>query len=316
VNARERWFALALRAYPRAYRAERGNEVMTTLVESTETASWWSVGADGLDLIVQGMRVRMALGPDRYAGRVLMLAALPGFVMAAAYAVVQLAFGEVAPTLPTHFGPFQTVGAAVYFVWILGALGALVKPRYQQRLAAICILASAVSVPVGDAFFARPLLRVLVVLVGLGLPSLLAPSADLRSSRSRTVAAGAGIITLSLLIPLAASGESTRFPVPFSPMEMFRLDHYLPYVAAAGAAAARALVIVRRTDLLGAGALVFAPWFVAGAVSPYYGGPRWSNNGFDALVLCIVAVWLGTTWVRDLCTPQLPGNTTESGHLG
>jgi len=313
VSARERWFALALRAYPRAYRAVRGAEMMTTLVESTETASWWSVGADGLDLIVRGMRVRMALGPDRFAGRVLMLAALPGFVMAAAYAVVQLAFGEVASSLPTHFGPFHTVGAAVYFVWILGAL---VKPRYQQSLAAICILASALSVPVGDAFFARPLLRVLVVLVGLGLPSLLAPPADLWFSRSRTVAACAGIITLSLLIPLAASGESTRFPVPFSPLEMLRLDQYLTYVAAAGAAAACALVVVRRTDLLGAGALVFAPWFVAGALTPYYGGPRWSNNGFDALVVCIVTVWLAVSWFLDLRTPPPPGKAMESGHLG
>lgn len=130
------------------------------------------------------------------------------------------------------------------------------------------------------------------------------------------MAAGAGLITLSLLIPVAASGETTRFPVPFPPLEMFRLDQYLPYVAAASAAAACALVVVRRTDWLGAGALVLAPWFIAGAVSPYYGGPRWSNNGFDAFVLCIIAAWLGATWVRDLRTPQLPGRTMESGHLG
>lgn len=318
MTGRERWFALALRAYPRAYRAERGDEIMATLVDSTETATWWSVGVDGLDLVVQGTRKRMRLGPDRYAGQVLLLAALPGFVVAAAYAVVQLVFGEVVPSLVPHFGPFQTVGAAVYLTWILGALGALVTPRHQRPLAALCIAVTVISVPVGDAFFARPTLRALVVLVGLGVPSVFAPSSDLQRLRSKAVATGAGLVALALLIPwaVAMSGYARSLGTSFYGVGMFRLTQYLPYAAAAGAVIACLVVVVRRTAWLGAGALVLAPWFAAGAAFPYYGGPRWLGNGFDALVLCIIAVWLGAKWALDVRTPQPSDGTMESGHPG
>lgn len=38
MSGRDRWFALALRAYPRRYRTEREDEIMATLVESAEAA--------------------------------------------------------------------------------------------------------------------------------------------------------------------------------------------------------------------------------------------------------------------------------------
>src|ERR1700728_4334525 len=264
--------------------------------------------------MVQGTRKRLRLGPDGYAGRMLLLAALPGFVLAAVYAVVLFVFAEVDRSLTPHFGPFQTVGAAVYLAWILGALGALAMPRYQRHLAALCIAVTAVSVPVGDAFYARPTLQALVALVGLGIPSLLAPSPDFRPHHGREVAVGAGLVGLSLLIPwgVVVSNATNLVGSSFYGLGMFRLIQSLPYAAAAGAVITCALVAVRRTRWLGAGALIIAPWFAAGATFPYYGGPRWSRNWFNALVLFVIVAGLVARWIYDVRTPQ-PSETVETG---
>jgi hypothetical protein len=288
---------------------------MATLVESAEMAGWPSMAADGLDLMAQGARMRTGLSADRYAGRVLLLAALPGFAMAAAYAAWLFMFGEVPSRYglfhyTPHFGPFQTVGAAVYLVWIIAALWALVAPRLQRPLATLSILATVISIPIGDAFFSRPSLVVLVVLVGLGLPGVLAPSPDRLFQANRPVAIGTGLVTLAILVIMKET-TSTIYS-SFYRFEMYHLTTFLPYIAALSLVAVCCLIILHKPDWIGAGAVVLVPWFFVGAVGR--AGSALSFNVADELFVCLPVVWLVVNWARDLRRPLVSDGTVNSGH--
>jgi hypothetical protein len=315
VSGRDRWFALALRAYPRRYRTERQDEIMATLIESAEMAGWPSMAADGLDLMVQGVRMRTGLSADRYGGRVLQLAALPGFVMAAAFAAWLFIFGEVPSRYglfhySPHFGPFQTIGAAVYLVWIIAALGALVAPRLQRTLATLCILATVISIPIGDAFFSRPSLEVLVVLVGLGLPCAVAPPPDRLSQANRPVALGVGLVTLASLVIMKET-TSTRYS-SFYRFEMYHLTTFLPYLAALALVAVCCLLILHKPDWIGAGAVVLVPWFFVGAIGR--APSALSFNVADELFVSLIVLWLVVNWALDLRRPLLSDGTVDGGH--
>jgi hypothetical protein len=204
------------------------------------------------------------------------------------------------------------VAAVVFIAWCLGALLALARPRYQRRLVALGIVISLAAVPLGVAFSGRPQLRVLVLLIGLGLPGLLAPTPDREAPHNRLVAVGTGLLLLAVLLPWSASlshGLLHNGPI-FSVLQMFRLSHYLPYVAVTGVVVAGGLTLSHRREWLGAGLLVTAPWFAAGALTP---SPYARPNGVDAAILVMIAVWLGVSWDRDRHGQQLLRRSTSSG---
>lgn len=219
--------------------------------------------------------------------------------MAAAFATWLFIFGEVPSRYglfrySPHFGPFQTVGTAVYLVWIIAALGALLAPRLQRPLATLCILATVISIPIGDAFFSRPSLEVLVVLVGLGLPCVLAPPTDRLSQANRPVALGTGLVTLAILVVMKETTSTC-----------------LSYIAALALVAVCCLLILHKPAWIGAGAIVLVPWFFVGAVSR--AGSALSFNVADELFVCLIVVWLVVNWARDLRRPLLSDGTVNSG---
>ena len=86
VKARGDRFTQLLRAYPKAYRDQRGDEIVSTLLEDGSGNGTYESMRVGIDLVAHGLRLRAGIASDQLAGRVLVAAALPGMMMAAAAA--------------------------------------------------------------------------------------------------------------------------------------------------------------------------------------------------------------------------------------
>lgn len=96
-------FRLLLRAYPKAYRERRGDEILATLLDDASATGTYESGRVGIDIVGHGLRLRVGIASHQLAGRVLVAAALPGMMTAAAAAVVMPVFGQVLPD--ARFGP-------------------------------------------------------------------------------------------------------------------------------------------------------------------------------------------------------------------
>ena len=78
MGALERRCRLLLRAYPAAYRSERGEEIIVTLLEATPAGRAWPVPRDVRGLLTGGMRARAAQNRERTTAENLRVAALVG----------------------------------------------------------------------------------------------------------------------------------------------------------------------------------------------------------------------------------------------
>jgi hypothetical protein len=129
----ERRCRLLLRAYPAAYRQERGEEIIGTLLQATPAGRSWPLARDVRALIVGGLRARAALNRRLTTAANLRIAALVG---AAGYlsfsALVYLRVGARMLLLATgraHEGGWlllavaALVGVTVAAVWLSGRRG-------------------------------------------------------------------------------------------------------------------------------------------------------------------------------------------------
>ena len=74
----ERHCAVLLRAYPAAYRAGRGEEIVGTLLETTPEARAWPLPRDVLGLVIGGLQARAALNRRNTTAANLRVAVLAG----------------------------------------------------------------------------------------------------------------------------------------------------------------------------------------------------------------------------------------------
>jgi hypothetical protein len=58
MTALERRYHWLLRAYPAWYRAQRGDEILGTLLEASAPDRSWAAGRDASALVAGGLRVR------------------------------------------------------------------------------------------------------------------------------------------------------------------------------------------------------------------------------------------------------------------
>ncbi len=86
----QRHCRLLLHAYPAAYRSERGEEIIGTLLEATPEGRAWPVPRDIRGLITGGLRARAAQNRERTTAANLRLSALVGV---AAYLVIRASSG-------------------------------------------------------------------------------------------------------------------------------------------------------------------------------------------------------------------------------
>ena len=150
MTALERRCRLLLRAYPAAYRRERGDEIIGTLLEATPPERSWPLARDVRALAVGGLRARAALNRRLTTATNLRIAALVGvagylafsavaYLVVAVHALVGLDVAHQAfwPALAVSV----LVGVAVALSWV--------SSRRAVLLAAVLVAAVAVSLTGG-----------------------------------------------------------------------------------------------------------------------------------------------------------------------
>lgn len=204
-------YGVLLRAYPRRWRAERGDELLAVLLDGAEArgATRPSMG-EVIDLVGHGLAARVGVALDvrtRERTAALALASLT------ALAMLTFTFGEwwpwsavdgFAPDSPAFehpgaVGPFFTLGGPVLLAVLLPAFLVLVgQPQWGRRML-LALLPVLLLLPVAASLLGvnRPALWTLSGLVGFTLLALLAP---VRSRRLLTGVMAALVLTLAYAI--------------------------------------------------------------------------------------------------------------------
>lgn len=171
----ERRYSWLLRLfYPAGYRRARGTEIIGTYLELAKQDRRWPSPTDVVDLALGGLRQHLRatnLGPGlRLAGPLALLAAT---VLAAAWMTLELY--PPSDSWGPGFGPFVSVGAAVWAAWLLAAVLQVVTPGRWTRLAiGIAMLLTAAVVPFAAVTGQpRPPLFVLLPQIALGAVALI-----------------------------------------------------------------------------------------------------------------------------------------------
>jgi hypothetical protein len=91
-----------LKFYPKAYREERGEEIVTTLQEAAEARVPRIALSDQISVAQYGLRIRLGLTSETMFGKALDIAAIPGLVMGAFFGLYLLILGDL-PFANTKF---------------------------------------------------------------------------------------------------------------------------------------------------------------------------------------------------------------------
>jgi hypothetical protein len=285
-------------AYPKAYRERRGEEILDTLREGAPTVGAYESLRVGIDIVVQGLRMRLGIAPDQLVGRVLVAAALPGMMMAAAVAMVMPFFGHVLPDYrsgPGSWGPATAVWPGLCGIWILGSLAALVFPRRLRLIAAVCIAATVLAnFLLPPAYFGFP--SGFWLLVWLAVPSLLAARTPPRWSH-RGFAVLTGGLVLGALVGAAVRTQWYSSGTSGSYGDIVRCA---PYVAVTLIIFSAILLVARRWVTGLAIALLATPWLLLPAANT---GPFTATTTITPLAIaavCAIGVGLLGVWASDL----------------
>jgi hypothetical protein len=298
VRARGDRFTLLLHAYPKAYRERRGDEILSTLFEDDSTNGTYESVRVGIDVVAHGLRLRVGLASDQLAGRVLVAAALPGMMMAAAAAAVMPVFGQVLPDIhygPSSWGADTAIWPALCVVWILGCVTALIFPKPGRYFAATCVAATVIVrllLPIGTWGLPPGFL----VLMPLAVPCLLAPRTSPRRSH-RGFALLIGVVVLGTLTVVAVCSPWVS---PGGPVFYGEFNRCAPYVAGTVIMCSVILLATRRVVQGSALALLAIPWLLVSIVDP---GPLAISTTVSALSVaatCAIGVGLVGLWFSDL----------------
>jgi hypothetical protein len=298
VRARGDRFTLLLHAYPKAYRERRGDEILSTLFEDDSTNGTYESVRVGIDVVAHGLRLRVGLASDQLAGRVLVAAALPGMMMAAAAAAVMPVFGQVLPDIhygPSSWGADTAIWPALCVVWILGCVTALIFPKPGRYFAATCVAATVIVrllLPIGTWGLPPGFL----VLMPLAVPCLLAPRTSPRRSH-RGFALLVGVVVLGTLTVVAVCSPGVS---PGGPVFYGEFNRCAPYVAGTVIMCSVILLATRRVVQGSALALLAIPWLLVSIVDP---GPLAISTTVSALSVaatCAIGVGLVGLWFSDL----------------
>jgi len=121
VSRFERHCGLLLRAYPAAYRSERGEEIIGTLLQTTPEGREWPLLRDIRGLVAGGLSARAALSRRNTTAANLRIAVLVGiaaylgFAVAGQLVAVAAGYGDTnffRWVSPAPFGPFAPPGQA------------------------------------------------------------------------------------------------------------------------------------------------------------------------------------------------------------
>ena len=259
-------FTLLLRAYPKAYRERRGDEILATLLEDSSTNGAYESVRVGMDIVGHGLRLRAGIASDQPAGQVLVSAALPGMMMAAAAALVMPVFGQIVPDFrygPISWGPDTAIWPALCIAWILGCAAALLFPKQGRIFAAACVFATVIAkflLPLGPWGLPPGFL----LLIFLSAPCLIAPrTSPRRSHRKFSLLVGAVVLGTLVIVAVCSPWISSGGPVFYGEFSRCAL-----YVVGTLIVCSAVLVATRRWTQGAALALLAIPWLLVPVVDP------------------------------------------------
>jgi hypothetical protein len=303
-----------LRIYPSAYRAERGDEIIATVLDAADARGRVS-RHELADVMVHGVQMRLGLTADRFGGRVMDEAGQPGMFMGAAVSLFLFIWGDWLPVArtPYHlagFGPFLTTGPAIYGIWTLATATVALRPQWLRPAAALCIATTALMWFIGKFFFTSPNFWQLLLLIGLAVPGALAPSTEV--SRRRVPASLlAGAATFAIMWWLGGV-DSLNPPVfhhslqfSFYTFGNYFVAHNLPWLAGAILLASIVLLVSHQFERAGALIVLTAP-LLAVAAGSLRGADavtvlhRGAFMAAGVLALLIPVAWLALAWTLDL----------------
>jgi len=317
MSPAERRCRRLLLAYPASYRAQRGDEIVSTMLDATPAGRLPRL-ADQVDLVASGLRRR--LGTARIAGLDAGLARAAPVALALAAGISTFAWWRIEPVSagafmggPPLLGAFRTLGPIAYAAWVLAAIGWAVSTRPAVRRALIGFAAAVtLALPLVAQLTTvdRPPLWVVMALGAFGLLALLgtapaigaiAPTTDERLA----VPAGAAAVAITTSVVMSA----------WPPQRGAFGYYYQPTLARAGlvvtlVVAAVAVVAVLhkgRTEWLWATALLGLP---AGWMGPFDSAglldtaPRFGRLAQVLLASCVAVA--GLAWLARRRLPRLP----------
>jgi hypothetical protein len=290
-------FTLLLRAYPKAYRERRGDEILATLLEDVSTNGTYESVRVGIDIVGHGLRLRAGIASDQPAGQVFVSAALPGIMVAAATAMVMPVFGQVLPDIrygPSSWGPDTAIWPALCIFWILGCAAALLFPKQGRYFAAACVLATVVVkflLPLGSWGLPPGFL----LLIFLSVPCLIAPrTSPRRSHRKFALLVGAVVLGTLVIVAVCSPWISSGGPVFYG-----EFNRCAPYVAGTMIVCSVIFLATRRWIQGSSLALLAIPWLLVAIVDP---GPLALSTTVSAVsvaAICVISVGLVGLWFSD-----------------
>jgi hypothetical protein len=320
----ERRCRLLLRAYPPEYRTQRGEEILSTVLDGIPPGRRAPSLADAVDLVGNGLRRRWGLvgiaGLD--AGLALaapvavaLAAGISGFAWWRVEPVVEGVYGGQSPL----FGVFRTLGPFVYAMWIAAALSWVVLRPVPRRALIGLAVATTLALPAIAPLTTvdRPPLWVLMALAVFGLLAL----AGAGSSQT-TLDARLAVPFGALGVAVAASTVSTVA----SPAGTAAGYYYQPTIARVGTvvtatvAILAAIAVVRQVRRKGAAAWLWAAALLglpAGWLGPFdVGGvgagastvPHFGRLAQVVLATCVAAGTLA--WLARRSSPGPPALRT------
>ena len=238
---------LLLVAYPPAYRAQRGEEILGTLLDTATPGQRAPRFADAVDLVVSGVRLR--IGAPAMTGFDGGLVAAAPIALALAAGISAFAWWRIEPIgdgagpgEQAFLGLFRTAGPMAYLAWVVAALVRVALPARAARPSLAVALGATVSVPVFTALtpYDRPPLWVIMALAVFGGLALAGTPAGARPSMDERLAVLAGTVGL----PMVASALVAAWP----PVDA--LGYYQPTIARVGVIAAGAVGVVATYALI------------------------------------------------------------------
>ena len=260
-----------LKFYPKAYREERGEEIVATLQEAAEARVPRASLSDQISVALYGVRVRLGLTSETMFGNALDIASIPGLVMGAFFGVYLLISGDL-PVVSSkffypQFGPFLTVGPLFYLVWVLGVAVGFEWPQYRRRIAGACMSLTIVGEVLAKLAHRNPNIWEIAILVSLGLPSLLAP--DVYVTRRKVIPSlSVGIATFATLFFVSESNVNPGFFNSFYWSGTYEIVHRQPYVDVFLLALFAVLWITKRREVASAALILSSPWIIVGVAYP------------------------------------------------
>src|SRR5688572_22263782 len=163
-GALERRYRRLLAAYPAGYRADRGPEILGTLLDGAPPGRAWPRPAEAVDIVQAGLleRARIAAVPGLAGG----LTTAAPLALALAAGISAFLWWRVEPVVPAARAPqtwpfdgVTTLGPVAYAGWLLAALArATLRPAAARLAIAAAVAMTVVTVPVlaGGPIGVRP----------------------------------------------------------------------------------------------------------------------------------------------------------------